>query len=75
MVDIVGGEKGLFDLVDLHGVRHVVVEFHAAVIEIDGVMKVFRRLSDLGFAYNPQFSSSHIVTLTPVEEFEAMWKQ
>jgi FkbM family methyltransferase len=72
VVDIEGGEKELFDQVELSGIRHVLVEFHVAVTGRSGVRKVFQRMSELGFTYDPEFSSSYIVTFTPVEGTQTM---
>ena len=68
VVDVEGGELTLFEHADLNGIRHAVVELHVKVIGRSGIERVFRRLSDLGFAYDPEFSSSHVVTFTPVGE-------
>jgi FkbM family methyltransferase len=70
VVDIEGGEKGLFEQVELNGIRHAVVELHAPIIGLSGVRKVFQRLAELGFAYNPEFSWSYIVTFTPIDEIQ-----
>lgn len=72
VVDIEGGEVGLFEYVDLSGIRHVLVELHAALIGYAGVRKVFQRMAELGFAYDPGFSSYHVATFTPVAQVPTM---
>jgi hypothetical protein len=67
IVDIEGGEADLFSQVELNGVRHVLIELHAAVIGRAGIGKVFQRMSELGFAYDPDCSSSYIVTFSSVD--------
>jgi FkbM family methyltransferase len=66
MVDIEGGELALFEHVELSGIRHAIVELHSAVIGQAGVRRVFQRMAELGFAYDPTHSSAHAITFSPV---------
>ena len=60
--DIEGGEAGLFDGLDLSGLRLAVVEMHPKAIGEDGVAAVRRALIDAGLAPQPQARPSTVVT-------------
>jgi FkbM family methyltransferase len=67
VIDIEGGEVELFGQVELRGVRHVLIELHAGVTGPTGIRKVFQRMSELGFAYDSEYSSSYVVTFSPLQ--------
>ncbi|WP_058279737.1 FkbM family methyltransferase [Ruegeria atlantica] len=56
IVDIEGGEKHLFDGVDLANVQKVYLEVHTRKIGLHGIKKCFDNLSALGFAYDQRVS-------------------
>lgn len=64
IVDIEGGEAGLFDDTQLAGVRKVMIETHPDVIGVDGVARVLGRLRDLGFALHGSPSEQRELYLT-----------
>lgn len=49
VIDIEGAELGLLQNTRLTGVRSVIIEFHPAVYELEGVRTCKRRLKKLGF--------------------------
>jgi hypothetical protein len=51
--DLEGGEAGLFDAVDLSGVRAVVMELHPKVYGADGVQAIRHRLEGAGLGLVP----------------------
>ncbi|WP_142637119.1 FkbM family methyltransferase [Ruegeria faecimaris] len=57
IVDIEGGEKFLFDGVDLVNVQKVYLEVHTRKIGLHGIKACFDHLSALGFAYDQRVSS------------------
>jgi FkbM family methyltransferase len=61
IVDIEGGEAGLFEGTRLTGVRTVIVEVHRDVIGPEGVARTFAHLAEAGFAYDPDLSRRHVV--------------
>lgn len=61
IVDIEGGEAGLFEGTDLHEVRHVFLELHTRAIGLEGVKGCFDALSRLGFAYEQKVSGGSTV--------------
>jgi len=64
IIDIEGGEKGLFDNVkELDSVRHIFFELHT-FIGPNEIYKIFKRLDDLGFYYDTEFSKDYIATFS-----------
>jgi FkbM family methyltransferase len=64
VIDIEGGEVGLFDdVVSLDRVRHIFFELHAFVGP-NAIHQLFSRLHELGFAYNKDYSSDYVATFT-----------
>lgn len=59
--DIEGGELGLFDEVDLSGVRQVVVELHPKVYGEEGAARVRAALEKAGLKAVPQKKPSSVV--------------
>lgn len=57
IVDIEGGEKDLFDLTELSGVRKLLIEVHPDLITAQGVTKVLVRLASIGFAVQRDIST------------------
>jgi FkbM family methyltransferase len=69
VIDIEGGELGIFDGVDLAGVRSVIMELHPRVYGLDGVNAVFTTLSDQGFTYDCKMSrGGTVVTFSRYQE-------
>lgn len=66
LVDIEGGEKTLFDGVDLTGVQRVMIEMHQENIGRDGMKHVFDAFSAQNFHYDQWHSSKRVVTFTSV---------
>jgi FkbM family methyltransferase len=64
VVDVEGGERDLFDGLDLSGVRSIVVEVHNPQIGGAGIVKCFGALHDAGFAYDPNGSAGTNVVFT-----------
>ena len=64
VVDIEGGEAGLFEGVRLPGVRAVIMEVHRDVIGLEGVSRVFARMAEAGFVYDPDWSRRHVVVFS-----------
>ncbi len=62
--DIEGAEDGLFDGVDLSGVRHVIVELHPGVTGLEGVARVFDALRAAGLVYDPALSERAVPGFT-----------
>jgi len=60
--DIEGGEAGLFDGLDLSGLRLAVIEMHPKAIGEDGVAAVRRTLAAAGLAPQPQARPSTVMT-------------
>ncbi|WP_171132196.1 MULTISPECIES: FkbM family methyltransferase [unclassified Ruegeria] len=56
IVDIEGGEKALFDGLDLANVQKVYLEVHTRKIGLRGIKACFDCLSDLGFVYDQRVS-------------------
>jgi FkbM family methyltransferase len=65
--DIEGAEVGLFDGVDLSGVRHVIVEVHPEVTGLGGVTRVFDALRAAGLVYDPWLSEKAVPGFTRLE--------
>jgi FkbM family methyltransferase len=61
IVDVEGTEVELIEGSELPGVAKLLIELHHKVIGLDGVKRIFDRLSDLGFAYDPVFSERGVV--------------
>ncbi len=61
ILDIEGSEDGLFEGVDLTGVRCISMEVHRRLIGLAGIRRVFMALSAAGFAYEPSWSRGAIV--------------
>lgn len=62
--DIEGAEVGLFDGVDLSGVRNVIVEVHPEVTGLAGVARVFDALRAGGLVYDPALSEKTVPGFT-----------
>jgi FkbM family methyltransferase len=64
--DIEGAEIGLFDDVDLSGVRHVLVELHPGVTGRGSVRRVFGALHRAGLIYDCALSNATVPGFTRV---------
>lgn len=64
IVDIEGGEDLLLDGFEPGTIRQVYMELHEQVIGGDGIRRIFDRLSELGFHYDPSHSAFGVVTFT-----------
>lgn len=62
--DIEGAEVGLFDGVDLSGVRHVIVEVHPEETGLAGVGRVFDAMRAGGLVYDPALSERGVPGFT-----------
>lgn len=67
IIDIEGGEDGLFDDVDLTGVRKIMLEIHQPTIGRRGVKRLFDQLSAQNFHYDMWHSCHSIVTFSHVD--------
>lgn len=67
IVDIEGGEDGLFEGIDLTGVRKIMLEVHQPTIGRRGVKRLFDQLSAQNFHYDMWHSSRSIVTFSHVD--------
>lgn len=67
IVDIEGGEDGLFDSVDLTGVKKIMIEIHQPTIGRRGVKRLFDQLSGQNFHYDMWHSCRSIVTFSHVD--------
>ncbi|WP_170342222.1 FkbM family methyltransferase [Ruegeria arenilitoris] len=56
IVDIEGGERTLFDDIDLVGIQKIYLEVHTRKIGLRGIQSCFDSLSALGFAYDQRVS-------------------
>lgn len=66
IVDIEGGEVELFDHIELHGVKKILIEIHQNVIGRHGVKHLFDTLGSEGFHYDVWHSSRQIVLFSHV---------
>lgn len=64
--DIEGAEAGLFDMVDLSGVRHVLVELHPGLTGLAGVRSVFDALHAAGLVYDSDLSRGAVPGFTRI---------
>jgi FkbM family methyltransferase len=64
VVDIEGGEDGLFSGLKLPGIRSLVVEVHQSRIGGQGIARCFAALHRAGFAYDPNGSQGSNVVFT-----------
>jgi FkbM family methyltransferase len=68
IVDVEGTEVELVEGSQLPGVQKILMELHHKVIGAAGVKRVFDRLSQLGFGYDPIFSQAGVVLFRRVVE-------
>ncbi|SIS78023.1 class I SAM-dependent methyltransferase [Phaeovulum vinaykumarii] len=68
IVDIEGGEKMLFDALDMGPVNKVFLEIHTRKIRQIGVKRCFDALSNLGFCYDQQVSRGGAVLFRRIPE-------
>jgi FkbM family methyltransferase len=61
IIDIEGSEDGLFDGVDLTGVRAISLEIHRRLLGLAGIRRLFMTLGEAGFAYEPAWSKGPVV--------------
>ena len=61
VLDVEGAECGLFDGVDLGGVRAISLELHRRLTGLAGIRDLFATLATQGFAYEPTWSSGAVV--------------
>lgn len=66
IVDIEGGEVELFDNIELHGVKKILVEIHQNVIGRHGVKHLFDTLGSQGFHYDVWHSCRQIVLFSNI---------
>jgi FkbM family methyltransferase len=67
IVDIEGGERGLFDEIDLGTTRKVMMELHQNVIGRRAMKSVFDALSARNFHYDQWHSSHNVVTFSHID--------
>lgn len=67
IVDIEGGEDGLFEGIDLTGVKKIMLEVHQPTIGRRGVKRLFDQLSAQDFHYDMWHSCRSIVTFSHVD--------
>ncbi len=70
--DIEGAETDIFDGADLSGVDRVYLELHDHVTGLCGVRKLFRIMTEQGFAFDPRHSSGSIVLFRRTSENEEL---
>lgn len=70
--DIEGAETEIFDGADLSGVDRIYLELHDHVTGLYGVQRLFRTLTDHGFAFDPRHSSGSIVLFRRTCENETL---
>ena len=73
VVDIEGGEAGIFEGLDLPGVRSLVVEVHQPQIGGQGIANCFVALAEAGFAYDPNGSGGSNVVFSRFESQARPW--
>jgi hypothetical protein len=66
IVDIEGGEKFLFDNVELPGVQKVYIELHQDIIGRSGIKQVFDFFSARNFHYDVLNSYGNVVLFSHV---------
>lgn len=59
VIDIEGGESGIFENASLGGVKRIMMELHQEVIGRNSVKEMFDQLSERGFHYDQDFSCSN----------------
>ena len=62
IVDVEGGEAGLFEGANLAGVRAIFVETHADRIGSGGYARLFATLTAAGLIYDPALSQGYLLT-------------
>ena len=67
IIDIEGGEDGLFDDIDLAGVKKIMLEIHQPTIGRRGVKRLFDQLSEQNFHYDAWHSCRSIVTFSHID--------
>ena len=67
IIDIEGGEKDLFNGIDLTGVKKIMLELHQNFIGRSGIKHVFDTLSYNGFHYDQWHSRRSVVTFSHVD--------
>lgn len=67
VVDIEGGERDLFDAIELGSIRKVFLELHQGAIGRDGMLKVFQALGARGFHYDQWHSEKSVVLFSRVD--------
>lgn len=70
--DIEGAETEIFDGADLSGVDRIYLELHDHVTGLLGVQRLFRTMSDQGFAFDPRHSARSIVLFRRTRENEIL---
>ena len=70
--DIEGAETYLFDGADLTGVDRIYLEIHDHVTGLCGVQRLFRTMTEQGFAFDPRHSSGSIVLFRRTSENEVL---
>ena len=70
IVDIEGGEKDLFDPLDLTGIDKVFLEIHTRKIKRIGIKMCFDALSANGFAYDQQVSRGGSVLFRRIPKWQ-----
>jgi len=58
IMDIEGGESGIFDIINLDGITKIAVELHTNIIGQDRVDSICDQLADEGFRIDWRYSSS-----------------
>lgn len=61
VLDVEGAECGLFEGVDLAGVRAISLELHRRLTGLAGIRDLFMTLGAQGFAYEPTWSNGPVV--------------
>ena len=67
IVDIEGGEMGLFPNINLAGVKKVFLEVHQEAIGRKGMKRIFDEMSTRGFHYDQWHSSGSVILFSHVE--------
>ena len=68
VADLEGGERHLFDEGVIDSVRVIVMELHENRYGQDGIRALFDRLSEAGFAYDPNGSRGKVVVFRRADE-------
>lgn len=66
VLDVEGAECGLFEGVDLAGVRSISLELHRRLTGLAGIRDLFLTLGARGFAYEPTWSKGPVVVFNRV---------